>query len=729
MKNRTLTLAAIAPALLLLTSCFDSSSSSGGNPAPVANDRSMAEGIITEGPGSDPGIPPQPTAPPEQGPLPYSSTRSHLTINDNGNYRPFRIKGMTLGAGLPGSQAGELKASREDYARWLQLMAANGFNTVRVYHLHFPVFYEALDAHNRNNPENPLYLLQGVLFPENADGSADLYDLTQELERRTLLAVDCIHGNCSVSVSANNEASGNFATDVSRWTLGWIIGREVYPNEILTTNNAHPAEQSFFGEAFRVRSGGAVEVWYARHLDRLVRYERDTYSTQRPVSVLTWPALDPITHPTENQRTSNQDSATFNPSLIEVVDAPGGQFATYHAYPYYPNFIGDDPGYRAFSDAEGPNAYLGYLTDLKAAHPDMPVFIGETGVPSSWGNAHFGYTGMNHGGHNEQEQGRVNARIMRSVESVDLAGAAFFGWMDEWWKRTWITDYFDQPAPSRARWHNVTTPEQNFGLLAFDPPSPDFSQFPPTPGQPPITTIQTAASNAFFHIRLELERDLNAQDDFVIGFDTYRNDLGESLLPGGTSTQNRNEFALRIRSGGSSAQYYVTQAYDLFGRRFNTSQPEQRYRSTASDGGEWHLMRWQNSGARSSDNGDFSAPATIHTIGELKVGGSDNATSHQAVTISNRRIDIRIPWTLLYFVDPTRHRVVHDDSNNPPGPVSTESSNGIALSLAANGSLLVETERFLWPQWSSAPATRERLKAGVEHFADTLRSLSNWPAN
>ena len=52
-------------------------------------------------------------------------------------------------------------------------------------------------------------------------------------------------------------------------------------------------------------------------------------------------------------------------------------FLQLHAYPYYPNFISDQPSYRSFSDGEGPNSYSGYLNDLKNHYSAIPLVIGE----------------------------------------------------------------------------------------------------------------------------------------------------------------------------------------------------------------------------------------------------------------------------------------------------------------------------------------------------------------
>ena len=43
-----------------------------------------------------------------------------------------------MGNAVPGTQPGELAATREDYRRWFHLIKEAGYNTIRLYTLHYP---------------------------------------------------------------------------------------------------------------------------------------------------------------------------------------------------------------------------------------------------------------------------------------------------------------------------------------------------------------------------------------------------------------------------------------------------------------------------------------------------------------------------------------------------------------------------------------------------------------
>ena len=666
-------------------------------------------------------------------PQPFGTTAEHLTVKVDGEYQPLFIKAINLGVAIPGTMAGELAATRQDYDRWLEMIGELGFNAVRVYTLHYPRFYEALDDYNRANPDDPIYVLHGIWLDEEEWGAAtqDLFELTDDFRDNIREVVDCVHGNCTID-ERFGRAFGNFETNISRWLLGWVIGREVHPHEVVETNEEHSEQRSFDGEAFRIDDADPVEVWWARKLELLVGYEREEYGVERPVSVSSWPTLDPIDHPTERSEFSDEELASVDLTQIEKVDAPAGLFATYHAYPYYPDYIIDDPDYREYADEEGPNSYKGYLFRLNDHYEEMPLFVGETGVPSSWGSAHWGYEDMDHGGHTEREQGEVAARLMNTVYATETAGGAFFAWIDEWWKPTWITDPFDYPMDRRTLWHNITAPEQNFGLVAFEPEPSTSETLDVHDRDAVLQEVEAAADAAYFRVTLQLSRELQEEDQLVVGFDTVGDGRGESqLVEAEVTTDNGNEFALVVDD--EEAWLYVTEAYDLVGYHFFTSDEAQVYRSVGTDGEPWNLMMWQNGAARESDDGQWQFDATYHDVGRLRVREDDeDKSSHDAVIIDDNTVEIRIPWTFLHVVDPGEHRVVQDDRvthfeiGERQRRAATTTTDGIAVSVALNEQLRGETDRFLWDGWDEVPQTTERLKEGAEVFSEALDELPYW---
>ena len=642
--------------------------------------------------------------------VPFKCIGNYIAIRKDGDYVPIFIKGVNLGVGIPGRHPGELAPTREQYRHWLERISECGFNSLRIYTLHSPRFYEEFAAYNEEYTDNPLYLFQGIWLDEENPGN-DLHTMTGVFDEEIEMAVNCIHGNAQIEYRAG-KAHGTYTNDISRWIIGFIIGREIYPTEVIATNELHSEITAFTGTAVMLANGTPSEIWATERLEKLITYERDRYNVQRPASFSSWPTLDPLEHLTEPDF-SLEDIVAIDLEPLETFNAPAGVFASYHAYPYYPDFMNEDTGYQTFYDDQGQNNYIGYLTELKRHHASRPLLIAEYGVPSSWGNAHSSISGMNHGGLDEVQQGHYNNRMLHNIYDTDCGGGMLFALFDEWFKNSWITSPLNPDTERRPLFHNVTNPEQNFGLIAFDSGEPDFEYWPETNGDGPINRLRSAYNHEYFYLKIELDHDFSETDTVVVAYDTYRSDLGESVLPNGTIVTNRAEFALEISH--ETAQLYVTEAYDIFGIWHGVAGPEQLFHSVPSDNARWNRVMWKN------NIGEMD----VQDIGLLGIhGDGETESSLDAVAITENRIEIRIPWALLQFTDPSMMMLIDDDRNTAER--ETTRSDGISVSVST-GSELIATGRLLWETWNTPPVTVERDKASYYIVKEGLNSVPDIP--
>jgi hypothetical protein len=665
--------------------------------------------------------------------LPFKTQGDHIAVNLENGYRPLILKGINLGSSPPGYFPGEIAyaISGEMYEKWISRIAEAGFNSIRIYTLHPPVFYEKLSNYNYRHPDNPILLFQGIWLGEVEDGSdPSQYDLIQRIpafHNEIEEVIDCIHGNKNIAFRPG-RAYGNYFTDISIWTAGYIIGREISSQEVDSTDLFHSSLNSYSGNQFSITTASASEVFVTRMLDETVAYEYSEYDARRPVSVSSWPTLDPLNHPTEIH--TDEDQAQIDISGISGKTSYAGLFATYHAYPYYPNFISQQPSYQAFSDGDGPNSYFGYLNDLKNHYSDIPLVIGEFGVPSSWGSAHQSFSNMDHGGYSQTQQGEKNLRMMYNIVEAHCAGGFMFSWMDEWFKRTWIVEYLEAygfnadgvTIPTRQLWHNLTSPEQNFGLIDFEQKEiePFVSYLTDNPSGP-LSKTEATNDNSYFYLNTEMKQVLSAGDTIMIAFDTYSAETGESRLPNGKTLTNRAEFLLSFIVGNDTADFSVTQAYDMNGLtpRFNLSNPLiQKYKSTVSDGDFWKLMQWYNDGF------EF----TEQDIGKLPVENSPAFSdgNRSAVAWSGNKIKLRIPWTMLYVYDPTQVKIINGAETYDGGrsyEIQTIESDGIAISVYYKGVVTSSNGRYKWDKWLVAPATNYREKESLHVVEAGLTSL------
>ncbi|MFO7893367.1 MAG: hypothetical protein R6U63_06535 [Longimicrobiales bacterium] len=402
-------------------------------------------------------------------------------------WRPIHVNGMNLGAALPGRHPSQFPDSAV-YAGWVAEMAAMNVNAVRVYTIHPPAFYDAVRAHNLAHPDDPLWLIHGVwteLPPGHDFRDPEWYGgFKAEMER----VVDVLHGRADVPPRPGH-AAGHYTADLSRWTLAYIIGREWEPFAVVEYNRMRADETSHDGTYLTARSATPTDVWMAEALEHLVAYEMDTYHAQRPVAYTNWPTLDPLRHPSETtveeevairealgeriERVPveyDNDAASLDATLIQPTRRlPAGTFASYHAYPYYPDFMILEARYAAARSPWGPSRYFGYLTALREHHGEMPVLISEYGVPASRGSAHMQPEGWHHGGLTETAMAAIDARMTREIAAAGLAGGAVFAWIDEWFKKNWLVIEFELPADRNRLWLNRLDAEQHYGMLAVEP--------------------------------------------------------------------------------------------------------------------------------------------------------------------------------------------------------------------------------------------------------------------
>ena len=423
--------------------------------------------------------------------VPARALSDYLEVRgDDGRYTPVFVKGVNIGAALPGKYPTEFPRDVTTYLRWLDMIADLGANAVRVYTILPPEFYAALATHNRLPSARKLWLVQGVWaeLPEGDDFSDGAY--VEAFDEETARVVDAVHGDLALP-ERPGHASGLYESDASPWLLAYIVGREWEPYAVKAFDEKYPQVTSFAGRYFTVAGGRAMETWVAKRCEFAAAYEAKRFGVLHPLTFANWPTLDPLSHPTESNRDEEDawkakygipfpealreqawenDAVSLDATKIAPTAAmPAGFFAAYHIYPNYPDFMNLEPGYADGHDAEGPSRYAAYLAELKRYHGHQPLLVAEFGISSSRGIAHVEPNGWNHGGHDEREAGALVGRLMRSIHDAGYAGGIVFEFMDEWFKGTWSTSSLEIPAERRRLWFDALSPEQSYGLIANRP--------------------------------------------------------------------------------------------------------------------------------------------------------------------------------------------------------------------------------------------------------------------
>jgi hypothetical protein len=618
-------------------------------------------------------------------------------------WQPFYLQGVNLGVALPGRYPSEFPTDSGRYAGWLDTLAGMHANTVRLYTILPPSFYRALRGWNLTHPERALWLVQGVWteLPPRHD-----FDNTRwrgEFQTEMRRVVDVVHGAATIPPRPGH-AAGRYNADVSSWTLGYIIGREWEPFAVKAFDASKKRGQ-YSGRFLSVRDGPALDLWMARQCDFMLSYEADTYNALRPIAYTNWPTLDPLTHPTEattveealwrrrsGRRSESKkveyenDAIGLDANLIELTAAnPAGWFASYHAYPYYPDFIMLDPAYRSARSSQGPSSYFGYLRDLVRYHKAIPTLIAEYGVPSSRGIAHLHPHGWGHGGHDERAMAAVDTRLSREIREAGAAGEILFAWLDEWFKKNWAVIEYEIPLDNTRRWHNVMDAEQNYGIIGMY--AGDARTTPRLGGDtrawlalPPVLTardssgagprrLRMGSDESFYYLAVELPKGKFPWDSLgiQIAMDTYLPRVGQHRLPRtGLESEIGFEFLIDLVRP-ENARLSVTPDYnrhdsrmdpatgDDFGR-FSRRPVVTRNRKDA----RFDSLFILTNRARFGRNGRFF-PARGYDRGRL-AHGTEAASTLADWYLDDRPglLELRIPWDLLNVTDPSTRTLLDD---------------------------------------------------------------------
>jgi hypothetical protein len=164
-------------------------------------------------------------APDYFGPVSRVEGKDFLVRNLEGNFEPFFVKGVDIGAAKPGYWPGEFGITQEDYARWFQLIGQMHANTIRVYVPQMPAFYDALLAYNLT-AKTPLYLMQGIYMNEELivtylDAYCNGGELVKSFYNDLKNTIDIVHGNATVEKLPGN-AGGTYTSDVSSYVIGYL---------------------------------------------------------------------------------------------------------------------------------------------------------------------------------------------------------------------------------------------------------------------------------------------------------------------------------------------------------------------------------------------------------------------------------------------------------------------------------------------------------------------------
>lgn len=647
------------------------------------------------------------------------TNQSGFEIYKDNKWQELFIKGVNIGAAEPGKWFTEFPEDKQTYINWFEMIGNMNANTIRTYTLLPPEFYSALKYYNETHKDKTLYLFQEIWPEENPEGHNYLDKAYEEQYKREIeLGIDAIHGNANIP-ERKGRAYGLYTADVSEYVLGYLVGRELEPQEVKSTIRLNPG-YSYKGKYISSEEQASpTEAWLAMNCDYTVKYENENYNTYHPAAIVSWPTLDPVEHDSEWNAMGRKDLEYNDSVSVDInnirreVSNEAGFFGAYHIYPNYPDFMNNEPKYESYTDSEGRLRYGGYLREFMEGHRKYPALVAEFGLATGMGNAHTNPDGYNHGGMTEEAQGEGVVRMMKAIKNEGYAGGIIFEWMDEWAKKTWTTEPFMIPYDRHALWHNVVDPEQNYGILAMETKKPEKAEYS-LQANGDIKKIEMSKDEAYLYIDLTLRESFeHGSKKLLIGLDTYDRSKGELKYSQSmdASTESGMEFLIEIYDK-DAARLLVHPGYNIYSGR---------YASYSSSNGVFEEVKSIINKIRVTKDGRKTPQ--FEQDGSRLIYGDFKDNSYHSWYAEGNMVHIRIPWLRLNFSDPSTMRVIHDEGNiiDPvKDQLNTVVSEGIIpsallIDTADNKVLasITSTAPFKWNSWEK-PYFIERLKKSYD---------------
>ncbi len=688
----------------------------------------------------------------------FRTKGNFFEIYNGKEWKKMFVRGVNLGATVPGHFPGELPIQKEDYLRWFKQIQEMGANTIRVYTLHQPVFYDSLVEFNRAHKDNPLYLMQGIWSPEDElieFQNAYIPKIREKFRDEIEIVVRGVYGDLTLP-HQYGAASGKYTSNVGPYLIGWHLGTEWDPEMVVETNELNKHIASYEGEFFSSTSEASpFEIWLAEMIDHAAQIENE-YGWHHPMAFTNWVTTDVLSHPGEPLVQEDMVSV-YALHIAPNERWQAGYFAAFHVYPFYPDFFLYDKTFRTVKNKDGEiDSYLAYLQRLKEKHPNIPLMVTEYGVPSSLGVSHRGLLGRNQGGHDEHAQGKINADLTKLIYEEDYAGAIVFMWQDEWFKRTWNTMSIEIPE-FNPLWFNVLTNEQHFGILGMfssknetlliDGYNSDWETLPDDQkmklslNEPGFERILLSHDEAYVYVAIDLEEEFQPQKHMVM--------LGVDTLTGGNQhsewlPERRLDEGLEelIKIGlDEETEMLIASNYDLHNRLYGKSKKMINVNKNEwnNDSGIFNPWKLALSLKLEPPDTKFESPFMDVIAGQLIRGSTDREdedyNSLATWQYNDNFIELRIPWLLLGVTDPSKSQVIsYDDFDRVfktveiegihfvPWIYDKQQRKVIGLETVTDEYPVSQIEKYSWENWEKVNYI-ERLKESYYYLQEVFLQI------
>ena len=655
----------------------------------------------------------------------FTSDNKEIKYKDS----KFIIKGVTLSSNMPNSYMRQYSPTKEDYLRWLNQIYEMGANTINLVEVLDSDFYNALYEFNSSN-ESPLYIIQGISLTDYINNNGkDAYDkrYVKMLSERSKIAVDVIHGRKNIILN-KGYGFGMYRNDVSKWLLGYVIGGEWNSYTIAYTNNEEDVE--FKGKYFETTdNANAFEKLLAKQMDEIIDYESKKYNYQSLISYSNSFKTDPFEYDEYYAGQLSKFVSLDSENIKPTENLKSGYFAAYSLEEviknYYEYFSDEQKSELQLSIENYENIKGNYLNLLNNYHT-MPIIILNYGYSTSRGID----SNQNGGPLTEKEQGELLVSTYEDIILSGCAGAVIDSWSDNWNATSWNTSYSLDENYSNI-WGDVQSVNSGYGLMSFDIKNPisyidgDNSEWNNEDLISTNNNLKLYMKNDEKYIYFMVDG-VNEEDNLIIPIDVTPKSGSFDYTTKSMSFDRNVDFIIDINGKENSAvlvQDYYNSLRENYLMNISGIDPfvDIPEKDSSNFGIIQTILKKDRVLEKDSIIYDINGMPIkeviyneVYDTGKLIYGNSnpesDNYNSLSDFYYGDNFIEIRIPWQLLNFYNPSKMQI-HDDyyENYGVEPLTIKSIYaGIGL---PNES--VSLEEFKLRGWKEVKIS-ERLKESYE---------------
>ena len=453
--------------------------------------------------------------------------------------------------------------------------------------------------------------------------------------------------------------------------------------------------------------------------DYLVEYEYKQYKEQKLVGFIgssnNYKELI-----SSNQNEDNSIKDYINPNNINPKGKlKTGIFASYNLYPSYTNMN------------ENQDNIEEYVNELKNTHK-IPIIIGEYGVPSSRNSADFN-TDANKGYINEQEQGEILVNAYRTINNANIAGSFIFELQDSWQRTSWNTK--ELKILDRAPyWSDAQDYSQNFGLIAFDPGQANSKLYPDEKidewdnkniiNKNDDISLSMKSDEKYLYFMLKSENTINLdKQDIYVYLDITPNSGSTKSSQLNLNFDKPVDFIIEIKDR-ENAKVLVHEYYNYFSLNQNKKEYQKRpdLISVQSDMDEFSPIYIETS-PRIVESKKFETGKLVHGNSNPL---NENYNSASDFYVGNDYVEIRVPWSLLNFMDPSTKQIMDDIYKYFSSKPMTINEINVGVTIKENEEIKekLDSTKFKLNSWIK-PNYHQRLKKSYYIIKDELNARSN----